>query len=67
VADLITHIVIGHDESGEVHIYQFASAHEAGEFIRLSDNLTDIGWEQYWVIPSSISEAVNSVKRLEKL
>jgi hypothetical protein len=62
---VVNHIVIGHDESGAVHVYMFATAHEASEFIRLSQGLADIGWDQYWVCQSGVGEALNSVKRLE--
>jgi len=67
VADhLITnHIVIGHDESGEVHIYQFATAHQANEFIRQAEGLADIGWSRYEIVLSSVRQALILVKQLE--
>lgn len=63
---LITnHIVIGHEESGEVHVYQFATAHQANEFIRQAEELADIGWSRHEIVLSSVRQALNFVKRLE--
>jgi hypothetical protein len=50
------------DESGGIHIYQFATEHQASEFIRQVKDLADIFWEQYNMETSSVREALEEVK-----
>ena len=62
---MASHIVIGHDESGNIHIYQFATAHQASEFVRQVEGLADIFWGQYEMETSSVREALISIKEWE--
>jgi hypothetical protein len=58
-----SHIVIGHDESGAVHLYQFASKEVASDFMRQVKDLADIFWEQYIIETSNVREALESIKK----
>ncbi len=58
-----SHIVIGHDESGAVHLYQFASKEMASDFMRQVKDLADIFWEQYIMETSNVREALESIKK----
>jgi hypothetical protein len=58
-----SHIVIGHDESGAVHLYQFASKEVASDFMRQVKDLADIFWEQYIMETSNVREALESIKK----
>ncbi len=60
---MASHIAIGHDESGEVHIYEFATAHQASEFVRQAESLADISWVQYEMNRLSVREALESIKK----
>ena len=59
---MASHIAIGHDELGGVHIYKFASKREASEFVRQVKELADIFWEQFIMETSSVYEALESIK-----
>lgn len=60
---MASHIVVGHDESGEVHIYEFATAHQASEFVRQAEGLADISWIQYEMNRLGVHEALESIKQ----
>ena len=60
---MASHIVIGHDESGAVHLYQFASKEVASDFMRQVKDLADIFWEQYIMETSNVHEALESIKK----
>lgn len=63
---MASHIVIGHDESSGIHIYQFATAHQASEFVRQVEGLADIFWGQYEMEKSSVREALESIKEYQE-
>ena len=59
---MASHIVIGHDESGAVHLYKFAGKQLASNFIHQVKDLADITWEQYIMETSTVHRAVESIK-----
>lgn len=59
---MASYIVIGHDESGGVHVYKFAGKQIASEFIRQVKDLADISWEQHIMELSTLHGALESVK-----
>jgi hypothetical protein len=61
-----SHIVIGHDEGGCMHTYEFATAHQASEFVRQVESLADISWVQYEMRPISVREALLSIKEYKE-
>lgn len=64
---MASHIVIGYDESGAVHLYKFAGKQLASDFIHQVKDLADIYWEQYAMETSTVHEALESVKEYDQL
>lgn len=62
---MVNHIVIGRDSFYGVHVYQFATAHQASEFIRQVENMEGVAWSRYEIASTSVREALMSIKKWE--
>jgi hypothetical protein len=60
-----SHIVIGRDSFNGVHVYQFATAHQASEFVRQVKNVDGVDWSRYEIASTSVHEALLSIKKWE--
>ena len=62
---MASHIVIGRDNFYGVHVYQFATAHQASEFVRQVENVDGVAWSRYEIASTSVREALLSIKKWE--
>jgi len=60
-----SHIVIGRDSFYGVHVYQFATAHQASEFVRQVESMDGVAWSRYEIASTSVREALLSIKKWE--
>jgi hypothetical protein len=60
-----SHIVIGRDSFNGVHVYQFATAHQASEFVRQVESMDGVAWSRYEIASTSVREALLSIKKWE--